>query len=340
MLCALRLVLLSAILAGTLPVAWTQTAALPTLTTAWAAHQMSNLESKRAYPVVLHAIVTFYDSYIDPRHPALFVADATRGVFVILSHPPAVPLKAGELIEVTGVTGPGDFAPIVANATARVIAESALPAAAPRVGLTKMLTGEEDSQWVEVEGIVRSVDMSGMDVVLRLALGDGNIAAVTVKEAGVDYAGLIDARVALRGTCSPTFNHQYQLTGVHILFPSLATVRIEEPAPTHPFAAPVLPLGTLLSFTPNISFRRRVHIRGAVTLLEPGRTICIQDGARGLCAQTDQITPLDPGEIADVTGFPAIGDFAPTLTDATYQAAGTLQATVPLSVTAAEAFGG
>jgi signal transduction histidine kinase/DNA-binding response OmpR family regulator len=124
------------------------------------------------------------------------------------------------------------------------------------------------------------------------------------------------------------------------LFPSLATVKVVEPAPGHPFAAPVVPIAKLLIYTSNIAFRHRVHIRGTVTLLWPGRTICIQDGGKGLCAQTDQTTTLDLGEVADVIGFPAIGDFAPAMTDATYQAAGMRQQAVPLPVTAAEALSG
>ena len=331
---------LAAVFRATLLLAQSQAAALPTLTTASAAHQLTIQESKRGYPVVIRAVVTYYDTSIDARRPALFVADRTRGVFVALSQAPAVPLKPGQLVEVTGVTGPGDFAPIIAHATVRVLGESTLPATAPRVGLTRMLTGEEDSQWVEVEGVVRSISDLGEDVILHLALGDGNTAATTVREAGADYTGLVDAEVTIRGTCAPTFNHRWQLTGVHLLFPGLATVRVEKPPPAHPFATPAVPVNTLLNFTPNIAYRRRVHTRGAVTLLRPGHEICIQDAENGLCAQTSQSTPLHPGDVADVIGYPAIGGFAPTLTDAAYQASGTGQTTVPFSVTAKEALSG
>ncbi|MGA2120059.1 MAG: response regulator [Bryobacteraceae bacterium] len=325
---------------GTFLAAQPQPAGLPVLTTTRAAHQLSIPEAKRAYPVLLRAVVTYYDPFIDRRHPALFVSDSTGSVFVSLSRTPTVPLKTGEWIEVTGVSGPGDFAPVVDRATARVIGEYALPAAAPRVSFTRLLTGSEDGQWVEVEGVVRSVLQSGMNVVLNLALSDGNIAATTLREPGADYAGLIDATVRLRANACPLFNNRGQLTGARLLFPGLTAVTVEKPAPARPFAAPVTPIGTLLSFTPNVAFRHRVHIRGAVTLLWPGRAICIQDGAKGLCAQTDQTTPLSPGDVADVIGFPAIGDFAPTLTDATYQAAGADRPVVPLEVTAEQALSG
>jgi hypothetical protein len=50
-----------------------------------------------------------------------------------------------------------------------------------------------------------------------------------------------------------------------------------------------------------------------VTLAWPGRMLCIEDGLQGLCAQTDQTTPLSPGELVDVIGFPMSGAFTPRL---------------------------
>jgi hypothetical protein len=77
-----------------------------------------------------------------------------------------------------------------------------------------------------------------------------------------------------------------------------------------------------------------------VTLAWPGRLLCIQDGPQGLCAQTDQTTPLSPGELADVIGFPIIGAFTPTLTRATYEAAGFQQPVPAVAVTADQALRG
>jgi diguanylate cyclase (GGDEF)-like protein len=241
---------------------------------------------------------------------------------------------------VTGVTGPGDFAPIVDHGAVRRIGESRLPPTAPRVSLTRLLTGADDGQWVEIEGVVRSVVESGVSIGLRLALSDGNISAITVREPGTDYESLVDAKVTLRGNAGPLFNHQRQMAGSHILFPGIGTVRVEEPAPADPFASKPVPVGNLLRFTPNAADRHRAHVRGAVTLFWPGRVLCIQDGAAGLCAQTDQTTPLKTGQPAEVIGFPATGGFSPTFTNATYKAIDSRKPVPALSVTAAEAFSG
>ena len=57
----------------------------------------------------------------------------------------------------------------------------------------------------------------------------------------------------------------------------------------------------------------------------------------GLCAQTDQTTPLIPRELADVVGFPVIGAFTPSLIRATYRAAGYQQPVTAVAVTADQA---
>ena len=337
---ALGLAALAVIIPNLLLPAQRQPTTLPVLTTARAAHELPISESRRAYPVRLRAVVTCYDPYIDPRHAALFVADATGSVFVALSAIPPVPLKIGQLVEVTGVSGPGDFAPIVDQAHARVIGDSHLPSTAPMVTLTQLLAGQEDGQWIELEGVVHSVGESGANIALDLALSDGNIMATTVREAGADYARLIDAKIRIRGNAAPMFNHSGQLTGARLLFPGLATLRVEEPAPTLPFASPVIPIGGLLRYSANIAFRHRAHVQGTVTLFWPARLLCIQNGSKGVCAQISQTIPLDPGQLADVIGFPSAGEFNPILLRASYENLTVRQPVPVLAVTAEEVMRG
>jgi hypothetical protein len=152
---------------------------LPTLTNAHDAHSLTLAQAARNYPVHLRAVVTYYDLYVDLRRPSFFVSDSSGAIFVVLSSLPAVPFEAGDLVEITGVSAAGDYAPIVSGARVQLIGKSVLPATAPRVTLTTLLSGAQDGQWVEVEGVVQAVWQTGKNINLELALSDGAITAAT-----------------------------------------------------------------------------------------------------------------------------------------------------------------
>ena len=312
--------------------------ALPTLTTAHDAHSLTSEQAARSYPVHLRAVVTYYDPYIDPRHPAVWASDRSGGIYVALSSVPAVPFKAGDLVEITGVSAAGGYAPIVNASEVRVIGKSPLPSP-PRLTLAQILTGAEDGRWVEVEGVVHAVRRqgSGNNISLDLALSDGTITASTVKEVGADYDSLVDAKVRLRGNQAPLYSPGGAMNGAYMLFPDRAQVMVMEPAPARPFASPISPVSGLLRFNPKPASNHRVHVRGIVTLAWPGRMLCIQDGLNALCAQTDQTTLLSPGELVDVIGFPITGAFTPSLSYAIYETTGFQKPVPSVAVTADQA---
>ena len=160
---------------------------LPTLTTAHEAHSLTPEDAARQYQVHLRAVVTYYDPYIDARHGALFVHDATGSIFVRVPSRPVLPLTAGTVVEVTGVSGSGDYAPIVQQAQVRAVGQARVPPHAPHVSMTQLLSGEEDGQWVEVEGLVHAVRMTPRNVILDIATSDGQVSAICLREAGKDY---------------------------------------------------------------------------------------------------------------------------------------------------------
>jgi signal transduction histidine kinase/DNA-binding response OmpR family regulator len=313
---------------------------LPLLTTAQSVHSLPPKEAARHYPVHLLAVVTYYDPYIDPRHGALFVQDSTGAIFAAVSARPILPIHAGSLVDLTGVSDPGDFGTLIAQSHVTRVGESHVPAEAPRVSLAHLLTGVEDAQWVEVEGLVHSVVESGSNVTIGMMISDGPLTAITVKENGVDYSKLVDAKVWIHGNAGALTTPSHQLAGFRVMFPSRDEVTIEEPAPADPFALPLRPVDSLLRFTPDVDFLHRVHIRGRVTLAWPGRVVCLQDASQGICVQSAQMTPLAEGNLVDAAGFPMVGNYTPTMTDAIFKAPGGSQPVAAKRVTAEQAFGG
>lgn len=133
---------------------------LRTITTAREVHSLPIDQAARHYPVHLRAVVTYYDPYIDARHGALFVCDGSGCIFVSVPLRPILPIRASDSIDITGVSGAGDYAPIVTGHQVRFAAKSSLPRNAPRAALSRMLTGDFDGQWVQIEGRVRNVHCS------------------------------------------------------------------------------------------------------------------------------------------------------------------------------------
>ncbi len=290
-----------------------------TFHTAIAVHSLAPEDAARGYPVHLRATVTYYDPFIDARHGALFVHDATGSIFVALPSRPILPIRAGSVVDVAGVSGAGDYAPIVDRARVIVVGKSEVPKDAPRVAMQQLLSGKVDGQWVEVEGVVQSVHLADKDVTLEIKTIEGPLSATTIIEAGVDYGALVDASVRLHGNNGPVFNKKRQLVGVHLFFPSLSEVKVLRPAPVHPFAMPEGSMSQLLRFTPGLELAHRVRIRGRVTLQWPGRLLCLQKGNDALCMQSTETTPVRRGDLVDVIGFPAISQYKATLENATFR---------------------
>jgi diguanylate cyclase (GGDEF)-like protein len=295
--------------------------ALRTLTTAHEAHDISLEEAARGYPVRIRGVVTYYDPYIDTRHAALFVHDSTGSIFFSLPSHPILPLKAGTLVEATGVSGTGDYAPLILNGHVKVIGNSHIPNTAPQPTMAELLAGSEDGKWVEIVGIVHSVHFQPKNVTLDVSTVGGAIIATGPIEAARDYEALVDAKVQIRGNAVPVFNGYRQMVGARVLFPSLHEVKVVEPPPPYPYAMPSVPVAQLLSFSPAVVLRHRAHIRGRVTLHWPGRMLCIQERSNGLCMESPKLDNVQIGQLVDVVGFPTISDFKPTLENASFRPA-------------------
>jgi diguanylate cyclase (GGDEF)-like protein len=287
----------------------------------------------------LRVVVTYYDPYIDSRHGALFVCDRTGCIFVAISTRPILSLQAGTLVEITGVSGPGDYASDVLGTEVRVAGQSHLPTNPSKLTLTQLLTGAFDAQWVEIEGRVRSVHLKLHNVALEIATEDGTVDAVSLRQDGVDYQSLVDSLIRLRSNAGAVTN-QHQLVGVRMFFSTLRQVSVIQPASRDPFAVPAVPIAELFRYSPDPGLLRRVHVQGEVTLDWPGRMLCIQDATNGICMQTAQADDVPLGSFVDVAGFPAINLFKPSLEDAVFRAASGLAAPPPIAITPDQAVKG
>jgi PAS domain S-box-containing protein len=295
-----------------------------------------NLPSESArlgYPIHVRGVVT----YADKTQSDLFVQDSTAGIFVN-SDATSVPLHSGQVVEITGISGPGDFASQIENPKIHVVGQAPLPTP-KRVPGEEFVTGTEDSQFVEVEGIVRSAAENQNRLLLHVASGTVIIPVYVLDHKPIPE-GLVGAKIVVQGVSGGTYNPRLQFLGAILLAPSLKNLSIEAPAPADLFSIPVRPIHLVQRLAPVDAFNQRVHVQGLVTLQRSGKSIFIRDAQEGLEIETRQTTPLNVGDRVDVVGYPAIGDFSPMIQDGVYRRISSGAAPPPLAAIAADALSG
>jgi hypothetical protein len=294
-------------------------------------------EANRGYPVHIRAVVTFYRPALQQTPtesvpPDLFVQDSTAGIWV--NAPSTGPrLRVGQFIELEGVTEALDFAPQVGKPRWKTLGEAPLPEAR-RVSFERMMSTAEDSQWVEIEGLVRYAAIDDLHLTLELAVAGGRLNVLIPKSEQPLPNWLIDADVRVHGACGSLFNDKNQLTGVVLYTPSLRQVDIIKPAPADPFSAPVKHLTEVQRFAPQDALGHRIRVQGIISYQDPGKIAYIFDGKNGLQITTRQSHKFRLGDRVDAVGFPRVSNLDPILEDSILRRVGTAAPPTPLPATA------
>lgn len=306
------------------------------LTTAAQVHGLSPEAAGRRLPVKLRGVVTSYDERLYAR----FIQDETSGIYLRQSSNTPL-LNVGDLVEVEGTTSPGEYAPVIKPERVRVVGRMPLPAAR-QTTFDQLASGAEDSQFVEVTGIVRSVrfEMASQYHAIVLATGGGRLTVYARKLPVANTGDLVDATVRVRGVCSTLFNRQRQLFDIRVLAPRAEDLVIEKPAATDPFAVALQPIGSLLQFAPQGSYGHRVKLTGTVTYHQPGVALYLQDANHGLRAESAQPTVVQPGDRVEILGFTAQGKYTPIIEDTVYRKLGSGTPPTPENVSLDDALSG
>ena len=282
--------------------------ALPTLVHVDQIRLLSPEQASLGYPVLVRGVIT-----MDAPEPDFFVQDATAGVYVEGSASPKFPHLFSQLVEIEGVTGPGKFAPVIREIKLRVLGKGVLPR--PQFfPFSELANGQQDSQWTQVRGIVRSaaIDRGSWRepaLAMRVASEGGEFKVRVPITHDQDFSSWVDSDVLIEGVCGSLYNANRQLTGILFYVPRLNFLKIEAPATD-------ASLSDLLRFSPGPGIRHRVRVRGIVGYQQVGHALFLQSQGKGLRVLTQQDTPLEIGDLVEVRGFPIMGESAPILEDA------------------------
>src|SRR6185369_15789793 len=197
----------------------------------------------------------------------------------------------------------------------RILGKGSLPDA-HLYSFSELAEGQQDSQWVQVRGIVRSasIDRSSwqeMALAMNVSADGGQFKVRVPVEREEDMSRWINSEILIEGVCGSLFNAERQLIGVLFYIPRLSFIKMERTAKEVPFSV-------LLRFSPDHITKQRVQVRGVVGYQQPGNAIFIQSQDNGLRVLTQQDTLLQVGDVVDVQGVPAVGESAPVLQDAVF----------------------
>jgi signal transduction histidine kinase len=262
-------------------------------------------------PIRIRGVITATEKYWDGR---FFIQDASAGVFVdnVGGESPSV----GDLVEVSGISHPGAFAPVISKPAWKKVGTALLPPAKP-TSTESLMAGIDDGQRIEITGTVRTVADEHSLLSLDLVSGGHRFHVFAKRNPDLASEKLIGARVQVRGTAAPSFNAQLrQLIGVKVFAPLLEDFVVQQPESTDPFNEPTLSLASVAQYRPGSRPQQRIRVKGTLTCQRPGEDLFVLDDSGGLQIKTPQRERFPPGDVIEAVGFPGLDHFLPVLEDA------------------------
>lgn len=266
---------------------------------------LSVAEALARRPVSVRGVVT----YFDPYWGLLFVQDRTAAVFVNTSGLD-LRLKAGDLVDVSGVSGPGDYAPVIQDPTVSFVGRGVFPEPMV-VDPVQSNLSLADSRWAKYHGVVHATDV--VDGHTNLKLGAGEAALNVQLPTLIDGESLRDKEISVTGALGIMFNERRQAIGHEIFVPAPEFLKV---VGTGGKPNPESTIATLRRYSPEFDEHHSVGFRGQVVLKSAPNTFFVQDETAGIQVRAVGDLNLQLGDRVRVRGFLRPGEYSPALEDA------------------------
>lgn len=263
----------------------------------------------------LRGVVTESDWY-----RGFFLQDRSSGIWVFYEKPNS--LRVGDDVIIEGTVGAGTYSPVVLAQKVTTLGRAPLPRPKPTTFI-RLSNGAEDSQYVTVKGLVRSVGAHSARVHpsrswLRLEM-DGEPLDISLPIEQFEPAHkLIGAYVQIDGVASCTKNEDRQIIEPTLMTSGMEDIHVLTPPPSDLFSIPLTPVGSLMQYRSGNSIDRRAKVQGVATFYWPGESVIIEDRGQAIYIKTTQTDPLSIGDQIEVVGFPTLTATGPMLDDAVF----------------------
>ncbi|HZR16550.1 MAG TPA: PAS domain-containing protein [Verrucomicrobiae bacterium] len=271
----------------------------------------------KPFPVHLRGVIT----YIDLEYDSYYLQDETDGIQVLNQIDAGLaPLvrQEGSYVEVTGQMDP-DYKAVVPDGFVKVLGKGRMPEAR-RHSWDYLVTGKDDAQWVQLEGIVSACTEAG----LTLIVVGGRLAVVVNDFDQGKQERLLGSLVRINGVCQAIRDNRNRRVGLQLLVPYMDCIEVLRPAPEDPFDQTLRKIAELddqRSRSTNLTIRL-VKTAGTVTYKEP-RVLFIQDGNDGMRVFLRADSPVHAGDRIEAVGLAEPDGFSPRLAQAIVRKIGT-----------------
>jgi signal transduction histidine kinase len=263
--------------------------------------------------------------------------DGELGIFVTKSAPGRGPkLTPGDKVAVSGVLRKGGFSPWISPHEVTVLGRAPFPEA--RVASYSVLaSGAVDNQWVEIEGVVRGVQIPAPHdfALLDLGMSGGNLRVLVNYDKDADFNSLIDSAVRMRGVAAVNVNAHKHVVEPSFRVPGYSEIKILRAGNPDPFAQPLVRVKGLMRFSLGALHHHRVRTSGVVTRRLSDGMFFIRDGDVGLKVETASPCTVRTGDSVEVAGFPVMEEGMAVLQHATCRTLGVVPPPAPVEPTLA-----
>ena len=119
--------------------------------------------------------------------------------------------------------------------------------------------------------------------------------------------------------CGGVFNAKQQMIGIVVYVQDMSSLRILESGMPTAEIPPVDSIRDLARLSAGTTSGHRVKLRGIVTLQRPFSALYLKDATESLEVETFQPTSVQPGDVLEVWGFPAVAEGSRKLEDAEFR---------------------
>jgi diguanylate cyclase (GGDEF)-like protein len=252
--------------------------------------------------VTVRAVVT----YVDTAWGLLFVQDETAAAYVDF-HNIDIHLQPGDLVDISGVSGAGRYAPQIDQPHIAFVRRAHLPEPL-EMNLLQENMAEADSKWCRIRGVVHTAHDQDGRTILEIGAGPSDVSIQL--PVPIHSEQLLDREVAVTGVFGVLFNDRRQAIGHQIFVPSPQFLKVVDSGVGQSDPVSII---SLQRYSPNTDERHSVAVTGTVVSKSDESTVFIQDSTAGIQVRGTGPLKVSDGDRVSVRGFVTNGDYSPML---------------------------